>query len=132
MTVPPPLDPQDETSDTVVNAANAAAPSRCGRTAASRPHGFVPRGNRIATCAWFATLPARASRTVTQLGRAGEVPANAGVIPGLDRQACQQIPATLGALRVAQHVITPGDELHRRAEISCAACHRVGDRRCDE
>ena len=50
----------------------------------------------------------------------------------VDGQARQQIPALLGALRVAQHVITARDKLHRRAEISCAASHRVRDRRGDQ
>ena len=49
-----------------------------------------------------------------------------------DRQARQQIPGLLGALRVAQHVVAAGDQLHRRAEISCAARHRIRDRRGDQ
>ena len=47
-------------------------------------------------------------------------------------QARQQIPALLGTWWIAQHVVAARDELHRRTEISCAARHRIRDRRGDQ
>src|SRR4051794_22506909 len=46
-------------------------------------------------------------------------------LPVSDLQARQQIPALFGTLRVTQHVVASGNQLHCRAEISCAPRHRV-------
>src|SRR3954470_7238603 len=151
MTIPPPPEPHAVTNDAVVSAADAAAHSRRASTSrlpsasdvatGAAPGGNLPRANRRATCAPYATVSAARRTPVIQPRTCANSLLISACRPqtrtlagerGLDLQARQQIPALFGTPRIAQHVVAPRHKLHRRAEISCAARHRVGDGRGDQ